>query len=144
MARKFRYQRNLSVTPRQLADFCRQHGICYLGLFGSVVHDDFNDESDVDMLYEFKPGMTPGIAIMDLIWDLEKLVGRKIDFVPRAFLAEPFKSAIMPDVETVYEERPPKAQQQSADRAHPSLGRAHRKIAARKKPRAVHVKRRPA
>ncbi|MBP9892338.1 MAG: nucleotidyltransferase domain-containing protein [Planctomycetes bacterium] len=144
MPRKFRYQRNLSVTPRQLAEFCKQHSIVYLGLFGSVVHDDFNDESDVDVLYEFKPGMTPGIAMMDVIWDLEKLVGRKIDFVPRLFLAEPFKSAILPDVETVYEERPSKTQQQGAAGARASLGRAHRKVAARKKPRAVHVKRRSA
>ena len=144
MARRFRYQRNLSVTPRQLADFCRQHRICYLGLFGSVVHDDFNDESDVDVLYEFKPGMTPGIAMMDIIWDLEKLVGRKVDFVPRLFLGEPFKSAILPDVETIYEERPAKAQQQSAAGTRASLGRAHRKVAARKKLRTVHVKRRPA
>lgn len=116
-ANRFRYQRNLSVSPRRFAGFCRRHHLAYLGLFGSVVHDDFGKKSDVDVLYEFQEGKTPGRAYFDVVRELERLVGRKVDFVPRAFLNEPFRSAILPDVETIYDESN-EAPKQGTARAH--------------------------
>ena len=40
------YQR-LGIEPKQLEAFCRNAKITELGLFGSILRDDFNVESDV-------------------------------------------------------------------------------------------------
>jgi uncharacterized protein len=46
---------NVTIPNDQIADFCRAHHIRKLSLFGSVLRDDFRDESDVDVLIEFEP-----------------------------------------------------------------------------------------
>jgi uncharacterized protein len=52
----------ITLDREQVADFCRRHHITRLSLFGSVLRDDFTAESDVDVLVEFAPGKTPGLA----------------------------------------------------------------------------------
>jgi hypothetical protein len=52
---------DLNVDDAALAAFCGRHGIRRLALFGSVLRDDFTDQSDVDVLVEFVPGRTPGL-----------------------------------------------------------------------------------
>lgn len=67
---------DLSVDDDALAEFCRRNGIRRLALFGSVLRQDFTDESDVDVLVEFAPGKTPGLlrlAAMEL--ELSHLIG---------------------------------------------------------------------
>lgn len=69
---------DLTVDDRALAAFCRRHGIRRLALFGSVLRDDFTDDSDVDVLVEFAPGRTPGLlsmAAMEL--ELSRLIGER-------------------------------------------------------------------
>jgi uncharacterized protein len=72
------------ATPRiplphdALADFCRRHGLRSLSFFGSVLRDDFTDESDVDVLIELEPGHTVGyIGFAGLEEELSELLGRK-------------------------------------------------------------------
>ena len=50
--------RNVTIPQERLADFCRRHHIRKLSLFGSVLHDDFRPDSDVDVLVEFEPNCT--------------------------------------------------------------------------------------
>ncbi|HLB37175.1 MAG TPA: nucleotidyltransferase domain-containing protein [Gemmatimonadales bacterium] len=72
----------LSYDRQQLADLCRRHHIRRLSLFGSVLRDDFGPESDVDVLVEFEPGHTPGLAITDIEDQLSALFGgRRVDLV---------------------------------------------------------------
>ncbi len=53
--------RRIEIPRQALADFCRQHHIRRLALFGSALHGDFRFESDVDLLVEFEPGHIPGL-----------------------------------------------------------------------------------
>jgi len=46
------YER-LNLTPEHLADFCKQHHILELSLFGSILRDAFRPDSDIDMLVVF-------------------------------------------------------------------------------------------
>jgi predicted nucleotidyltransferase len=46
----------IDVPQEKIAEFCRRHRIKRLSLFGSVLRDDFTDESDVDVLVEFEEG----------------------------------------------------------------------------------------
>jgi predicted nucleotidyltransferase len=50
-----------------------------IGLFGSVVRDDFSLSSDIDILVDFSSPI--GIEFIDLAEELELLLGRKVDLV---------------------------------------------------------------
>jgi uncharacterized protein len=50
----------IPIPHEEIAAFCRKWGIRRLAFFGSVVRDDFGPESDVDVLVEFHPDLTPG------------------------------------------------------------------------------------
>ena len=76
------------TTPIEVAEFCRRHHIRRLNqseqrfvkaLFGSVLRDDFTSESDVDVLVEFAPGKTPGLAFITIQDELSEIFGRRVD-----------------------------------------------------------------
>ncbi|MEA2584660.1 MAG: uncharacterized protein QOF33_2745 [Thermomicrobiales bacterium] len=68
------------ISPEQIADFCRRHHIRWLAVFGSALRDDFGPESDLDVLIEFEPGKTPGLAFFAMQDELSDLVGgRPVD-----------------------------------------------------------------
>lgn len=47
--------KRLGVSAEQISEFCQQWKITELALFGSVLRDDFNEESDIDFLYVCSP-----------------------------------------------------------------------------------------
>ncbi len=53
-----------------------------LGLFGSVVRNDFTAKSDIDILVDF--GKPIGIEFVDLADELEIVLNRKVDLVSKA------------------------------------------------------------
>lgn len=52
-----------------------------LGLFGSIVRDDFRPESDIDIVVDFSKPI--GIEFIDLANELEALLKRKVDLVSK-------------------------------------------------------------
>ena len=78
----------IPIDRNKLNKICRQHHIRRLWLFGSVLNDDFNQNSDVDVLYEFQSGKTPGLAIYNVIRELSDLMGgRRVDFVSEKYIS---------------------------------------------------------
>jgi hypothetical protein len=62
--------------PRQaVAEFCRRHGIRRLSLFGSVLRDDYQPDSDVDVLVECRPDRIVGWEIINIEDELSQLLG---------------------------------------------------------------------
>lgn len=45
----------IELNLRQIIDLCRKHRVKSLAVFGSILTDKFNDESDVDLLVDFEP-----------------------------------------------------------------------------------------
>lgn len=79
----------LDVAPGDLAAFCRKWNIAKLEVFGSLVREDFADDSDVDFLVSFEPGKAPA----DMSWfqikeELEELIGRKVDVLDRRLVEQ--------------------------------------------------------
>ncbi|MBW4526567.1 MAG: nucleotidyltransferase domain-containing protein [Phormidium tanganyikae FI6-MK23] len=90
------------VIPQgALAEFCQRHHIRKLSLFGSVLRDDFTDQSDVDFLVEFEPGKVPGyIRLSRMETELSEMIGRKADLrtqneLSRYFMQEVLDSAVV-------------------------------------------------
>ncbi len=70
----------ITLPHEVAAQFCRRHHIRRLrrlAFFGSVLRDDFRDDSDVDVLVEFEPEHIPGLAFFEMEAELSALLGRK-------------------------------------------------------------------
>ena len=74
----------LGVTARQIDEFCRKWRIVRLELFGSVLRDDFDTTSDVDVLVTFDGSVRHKIAdYLDMEDELAGMVGRRVDLIER-------------------------------------------------------------
>jgi len=76
----------IQIDREQVARFCRERGIRKLSLFGSVLRRDFNpQQSDVDVLAEFEPGVLKkaGFQYFGYGEELAAIIGRKVDFCSR-------------------------------------------------------------
>ena len=93
----------IDIPEDKVAEFCRRNGIQCLSLFGSVLRDDFTPESDIDVLVEFKPGRTPGLAFFGSIPDdLSEILGRRVDLNTAQCLSPYFRQKVLEEAETVY------------------------------------------
>lgn len=74
-------------------------GVERIGLFGSFVRGENTDESDVDVLVEFKRGEKTFDNFMNLAFFLEDVFGRKVDLVTRESLSPFIGPKILAEVE---------------------------------------------
>ena len=93
---------SIDIPQEKIRNFCREHNIRQLSLFGSVLRNDFSAESDVDMLVEFVPGHTPGLAFFSLQRDLSKLIGRQVDLNTANDLDPSFRRVVLDEAQVVY------------------------------------------
>ena len=92
----------LQSKTEEIATFCQRNHIRKLAFFGSVLRDDFRDDSDIDVLVEFEPGHVPGFAFFGLQDELGRLLGRKIDLHTPASLSDYFRDRILREAEPAY------------------------------------------
>jgi uncharacterized protein len=92
----------ITIPHERVSDFCRRHHIRKLALFGSVLRDDFRPESDVDVLVEFEPGRTPGLAFFGMEIELSEILGRKVDLNTSGFLSKYFRDRVLAEAEVQY------------------------------------------
>ena len=65
--------------------FCHKWQIIELALFGSVLRDDFNYDSDIDVLVSFAPNAKRGLTeTMQMRDELETIFERKVDLIVKA------------------------------------------------------------
>jgi predicted nucleotidyltransferase len=92
----------IAVPKDKVSNFCRRHHIRKLALFGSVLRDDFRSDSDIDVLVEFEPGCTPGLAFFGMEIELSEMLGRKVDLNTAGFLSPHFRDRVLAEAETQY------------------------------------------
>jgi uncharacterized protein len=93
----------LSLPNDAITAFCRRHHVRRLALFGSVTRPDFGPDSDVDVLVEFEPGFTPGLAFFTMQSELSRLLGRAVDLNTPAWLGPRLQAGIGDELEVVYD-----------------------------------------
>jgi uncharacterized protein len=87
---------NISLPKDRLDEFCRRNRIAKLALFGSVLRDDFQPDSDVDVLVEFEDGHVPGmIGLARMESELSALFGRKADLRTPQDLSRYFRDEVV-------------------------------------------------
>ena len=96
----------LAVPEDALAEFCQEHGIRRLAIFGSALRGDFGPESDVDVLVEFEQDRTPGLfGVAGLEMALSVLFsGRKVDLRTPEDLSPYFRQDVLVTAEVQYAE----------------------------------------
>lgn len=79
----------LHVTEREIVAFCEKWKIAQFELFGSVLRDDFDAESDVDVMVVFAPDAKMSLfGLVTAEEELKALVGRRVDLVERQVIEE--------------------------------------------------------
>ena len=92
----------IEIPEDRVAEFCRRHHIRKVALFGSVLRDDFQPTSDVDVLVEFESDFVPGLEFFSLENELSDILGRKVDLNTPAFLSRYFRDHTLAEAEVEY------------------------------------------
>lgn len=77
---------------KAINELCRAHQVLRLDVFGSVVREDFDADSDVDVLVLFErgKGINAFQQYFDLKESLEALFGRQVDLVCANAIRNPY------------------------------------------------------
>jgi|SRR3989338_1590300 len=73
-----------------------------VSLFGSYLHGDEGNESDVDLLVEFS-GSVSYFDLFDIERAIEEDIGKKIDLVTPNALSKYFRANVLRQAEKIYE-----------------------------------------
>jgi predicted nucleotidyltransferase len=92
----------IEIPRDKIAEFCRRNHIRRLAFFGSVLRDDFTPESDVDVLVEFEPGHTPGLAFFAMQRELSHILDRKADLNTAMDLSPYYRQKVLEEAEVLY------------------------------------------
>jgi predicted nucleotidyltransferase len=93
---------DIRIPEGAVEDFCRRHHIRKLAFFGSILREDFRPDSDVDILVEFEPGYTPGLAFFAMEDELSQILGRKVDLNTPRWLSEHFRGEVEAEAQVQY------------------------------------------
>ncbi len=100
-------QTAITLPSQEIDGFCRRRNVIELALFGSVLRQDFNAESDVDVLVTFAPGVVYTFRQLTAMQDeLETILGRPVDLLDKEAVQQSpnyiRRKAILHSAEVVY------------------------------------------
>lgn len=84
------------VLTQLKPELSRRFHVQSLGLFGSVVRDDFSASSDIDIIVDFDRPV--GIEFIDLAQYIEQRLQKKVDLVSRKGVKDKYFKAIEREV----------------------------------------------
>jgi len=112
MFRKMQMVRNykIDIPQKQLAEFCRRWNIGEFAFFGSVLRDDFNAGSDLDILVTFAPDADWGLLDhVRMEEELADLLGLKINLLSKQAVEQSYnwlrRQEILNTAEVIYVSR---------------------------------------
>jgi predicted nucleotidyltransferase len=85
-----------SVLALLKPELASKYNVQAIGLFGSVVREDFTPKSDIDVIVAFTRPI--GIEFIDLADFIEKRLKRKVDLVSRNGIKEKYFKVIEPEI----------------------------------------------
>lgn len=100
-------EKNIAV----LCDLCNKYHVKNLYVFGSVLTDKFQGESDVDLIVTFKKIDLKNYAdnYFDFKFSLEDLLNRRIDLLEEKAIKNPFLKKAIDSTKTLVYRQPDKS-----------------------------------
>jgi predicted nucleotidyltransferase len=93
---------DLDSVRTAIAELCAKYGVVELSVFGSAARGDEDADSDIDLLYVRGPHAARGLAFFGLRRELESLLHRSVDLVPKEGLHWAIKDRVMGDARVLY------------------------------------------
>lgn len=93
----------IPIDADEIAGFCRRRHIRKLALFGSVLRDDFNPSSDVDVLVEFEAAHVPGFGSVEIQEELADLFGRRVGLNTPGFVSGYIRDRVQREARVLYD-----------------------------------------
>lgn len=92
------------LDEKALIDIAKKYKVKQLYLFGSVLREDFTDQSDIDIMVVFETGTEYSyFDLYDFKDNLQQLFNRKIDLIEKDSLINPFRrSEILSTARLIY------------------------------------------
>lgn len=103
-------QGRLGMSSNDLSTFCQRWGVRTMALFGSILRDDFTEESDIDILLTFAPDARQGLlTIAKIKHELETQLHRPVDIAIKESIETSDnwirRREILTTAQTIYEQR---------------------------------------
>lgn len=74
----------IKVSKEKISEFCKKWKVKEFAIFGSVLRNDFNPDSDVDVLVDFEQDSVHTLFdLVDMIDELKHIFGRNVDLLTR-------------------------------------------------------------
>lgn len=75
-----------------IAALCKKHKVSKLFVFGSILTNRFNDDSDVDLVVSFNKAEVDDYFdnYFDFKYSLEELLGREVDLLEEQTIKNPY------------------------------------------------------
>lgn len=84
----------INISEKDIKIIAAKYSIKEISVFGSSIRDDFDDDSDIDMLIEFHHSEVISLYdIIDIQEYFETITKRAIDIVEPAGLCNPYRRA---------------------------------------------------
>ena len=99
---------NIALDLAAIEAFCQKWNVVEISFFGSVLREDFGEESDIDVLISF--GENVALGLLDKMAareELEVMLGRNVDLVTKSGLSHwttppSIRDSILAEAEIVY------------------------------------------
>ena len=95
----------LEVDHATLRELCGRFGVRWLAVFGSVARGEARPDSDIDLLYELRPGQRMGFIGLEFLAEaLADLFGRHVDIGRPSQLSAYIRDRVLAEAKVLYEE----------------------------------------
>ena len=92
----------ISVGTDRLREVCERYGVSRLDVFGSVARGEAGPTSDIDLLYELKPGTRLGFSFFELEDELARILERPVDLVARDSINRYIREQVLQNAQPFY------------------------------------------
>ncbi len=92
-----------NLPLEKLQKFCKNEGIAYMAIFGSMAKGNARSDSDVDILISFVNDDTIGLLHFIAVKQrLEDLLGKRVDLVSRKALSPLIREDVLGQLREIY------------------------------------------
>lgn len=93
----------IEIDTNRIREFRSKWHVSELAVFGSVLREDFREDSDVDVMVSFLPSAHIGlVAFSKMELELSEIIGRRVDLVTKGGLKPLIRDSILSQSETLY------------------------------------------